>query len=680
MAPIQSRTASTQPVVVGLYAIPGAGKTFLLNQLKEALGENDFMYFEGSEVIGNLVVGGLSAFKNLNDQDQKYFREEATRSIQNECMAHDKTGIVTGHFLFWDEDKECVNVCTQSDLDSYTHILYLDVPPETIMERRWNDVSKGRDEVSLDHVKRWQQAEKKALRDACQLHDILFCAVSPRFMPFGVEKLLLDFNQHHVRYNLLGSLDALDSVVFNGHGQLRKMVVFDADRTLNAEDTGALFWEKAFKSREHVHEGSSKTPAQLIFGGPMGYSYNAFRQVTLLHEEVLDDDEYESVCKDVASSVTIHPEIVTFLQRIAEETHVGAVVVTCGLAQIWKHVLEKEGLLGKINVIGGGRINDGFVVTADVKESIVTSLQHDHRMAVWAFGDSPLDLKMLCKADRAVVVVGMEETRSKTMDAALMKALETKDLKAYQCRLPYNASRRLTREMLPEIKLTGPLFIDALLSGRVVPLSFQVTNAYTSNQSTAKILMTPMRDARFQGPTLREAHRRVGAYLSAHFIPEIVGIEEYMIPHTQGNDTTGHRLLHEKETLIVALMRGGEPMAFGVNDSFPSAMFLHAKEPDDIKRGHLDEIVTIVLVDSVINSGKTILRFIEHIRRTHATVRIIVITGVLQAQCVSGGKVVQELASHIGVHLITLRISENKYKGTGGIDTGNRLFNTVHMA
>ena len=53
--------------------------------------------------------------------------------------------------------------------------------------------------------------------------------------------------------------------------------------------------------------------------------------------------------------------------------------------------------------------------------------------------------------------------------------------------------------------------------------------------------------------------------------------------------------MHEKATLIVPLMRGGEPMAFGVNEAFPLAMFHHAKVPSDLQREHLNGMATIIL-------------------------------------------------------------------------------------
>lgn len=64
-------------------------------------------------------------------------------------------------------------------------------------------------------------------------------------------------------------------------------------------------------------------------------------------------------------------------------------------------------------------------------------------------------------------------------------------------------------------------------------------------------------------------------------------------------------------------------MAFGVNDAFPLAMFVHASHPDDIKLHHLQDQLTLVLVDSVVNSGKTVVQFVQHVRNLNATIRIV---------------------------------------------------------
>lgn len=118
------------------------------------------------------------------------------------------------------------------------------------------------------------------------------------------------------------------------------------------------------------------------------------------------------------------------------------------------------------------------------------------------------------------------------------------------------------------------------------------------------MLMTAMRNARNDGPVLCEAHRRVGSYLATEFVTSIIGLEKYPIPHVQGNSTDGFRLRHEDRTLIVPLMRGGEPMARGVWEAFPRAMYRHAKNPADVENEHLEGKVNVIIVDSVVNTGK----------------------------------------------------------------------------
>jgi uracil phosphoribosyltransferase len=145
--------------------------------------------------------------------------------------------------------------------------------------------------------------------------------------------------------------------------------------------------------------------------------------------------------------------------------------------------------------------------------------------------------------------------------------------------------------------------------------------------------------------------------------------------------TTGHRLRNEENTLIVALMRGGEPMALGVSEAFPAVGFLHAKVAIDLTEEHLKGVETVMLVDSVVNSGKTVVEFVQRVRSVGGkATRIVVVVGVVQAgsldreaefgAMVEGDKMLD---------VVALRLSENKFTGRGGTDTGNRLFNTTRL-
>ena len=672
----RSSASKNRAIVVGLYGVPGSGKTFLLDRLKQELGEEYFAFYEGSQMIATVIPGGLDEFQKLEEREKMHWRRLAIDTIGKKCADNGQVGVVGGHFMFWPEEEEAgCPVYTKNDLKTFTHILYLDVPADVVAQRRLDDTERSRPSTSINHLHKWQQSEKTQLRQLCRHHGILFSMVSPHSTMLNkVLTLLGDFRHHTEKYNLSQAEKRLDETLVAGKGQHETILVVEADKTLAAEDTGELFWEKFSSSRRPKDEDY---PLKTLFQSPLGYSYTAFRQATLLYEETADDQEFDALCQDVASTVTMHPEFISLLQLVAKQAHVGAVIISCGLRRVWEKVLEREGLSETVKVIGGGRIADGFVVTGAVKAALVARLQNVHRMFVWTFGNSPLDLGMLSKADQAIVVVG-EKSRSAIMDGALTKAIVYDGLRAHQTLLPRRkATPRIATNRLPVFHLTDPEFLDSIVCRRSRDGGLQVLHA--TDRKTAKILMTPMRDANLAGPVLREAHRRVGWYLATEFLADLVGIEEYSIAHVQGHHTSGYRLSHEQQISIVALMRGGEPMALGVNDALPLAMFVHASRPDDVMLHHLHGQLTLVLVDSVVNSGKTVVQFVQHVRNLHATIRIVVIAGVVQAQSVSGGLLAQELARYENVSVIALRLSANKFRGRGTTDTGNRLFNTTHL-
>lgn len=660
--------------IIGLYGISGSGKTFLLDRLKEDLPGNSFQFYEGSEMIANLVPGGLQAFQTMNAQDKTHWRELAIDTIRSQCRKGGATGVVTGHFMFWKEaEEEGSTVCTQRDLATYTHILYLDIPIETIEQRRWNDASKPRPHTSVAHLYKWQQAEKIQLQTLCREHGILFSVLTSNFtVKSRALALLRDFSVHTKEHNEVQAQIKLDAVVAAYRRSPETFLVFDGDRTLAAQDTGSRFWETLSDSRGMAYDD----PLKSLFGGPLKYTYQAFRQAILLYEDAVDEEHFEKLCRQVASEVTIRPEFSTLLHLVARQEHIGIVVVSCGLRRVWELVLERGGFTNAA-VIAGGRISDGFVVTAETKAAIVARLQTLHRGYVWAFGDSPLDIPMLQRADEAVVVVGNEPNRSKTMDPALLGAIDRDGLRACQIRMPVTAPPRLSKGKLPLADLNDMAFISSLLCRRDNTDRFPIYHA--TNKSAAKLLATPMRDAAVAGPALRKAHSEAGLYLAREFVADIIGMQKCPISHVLGIEATGSMLLHEQTTTVIAVMRAGEPMASGVSKAFPLAMYVHAHEPTDLVLHHIKDQHQVILVDSVINSGKTVVEFVQRIRDL-ANVRIVVVAGVVQGECVSPNSAVYKaLADFENVSLVALRISSTKFTGSGTTDTGNRLFNTTHL-
>lgn len=658
-----------KPVIVGIYGVSGCGKTTLVERLKNILGERDFAFFDGSQMLSSLVHGGLAAFKQKSDSEKAVYREIAIQHIAAKCQSDQRVGIVAGHLTLW-TGTGALEIHTQADLETYTHILYLDTPPETISEYRLNDQKRERPEMSVEELRRWQWSEKSRAKTLCRQHGIMFINLRLPLEP-GISRatsLMRDIRDHSEQENLRRALARLDDIVAPSSNKIETVLVLDADKTLAPLDAEARFWGEHLKMGE---DGSNRL--KQYFGHPVwGYSYKAFCQAAWLYEEI-PEPEFERLCHVIAEEVTLHPELADLLDSVGKLRHIRAVVVTCGIKRVWEVVLQRVQSSAHVEIIGGGRISDSFVVTRQVKAAIVERLRKHYGVQVYAFGDSEVDIPMLGAADHPYVVTGDVETRSKSMDQALLNAISG-GLSPKQILLPIGSRPRLAEGVVPIVAMDAAFTTNILSRRSNTP---KLGRVHATDSMAAKILMTPMRDAGVAGPSLREAHRNAGWWIATQHVSEMIGCEEIEIPHVQNHQTEGYRLRDEEKTTIVALMRGGEPMALGVSEAFPAAMFVHANTPDDLTEHHIRGQSTILLVDSVVNSGCTIVEFIKHIRSIEKGVRVVVLAGVIQAKFFKKPPTDVEVDRNVG--FVAMRLSENEFKGRGQTDTGNRLFNTTRV-
>lgn len=635
----------------------------MIENIKPQLGEERFQFFEGSKVLEN-VIGHDDAkqFKLLSAEQKTLIRNEAIKSIQQSCTNSQKIGVVTGHFSFWNDESKDVPevVCTTGDLETYTHIFYLDVDANEIAARREKDEIRGRAALSVEHLEKWQESEKNQLRRLCYNNNILFTAVRDGDK---LVQLIEDCSDHSIANNMAEAVMLLDGIVFLGEGKVKTMLLIDGDKTLAPEDTGELFW-KSFSGME--------PSLREVFGSSMGYSHTAFRQAMLLYEEAVNEEDFDKVCDEIAAQVNIWPEFERLLKSIAKEKHLGVVVVTCGLHLVWEKALTKAGLSDTVKIIGGGRLANGYVVTPEVKAGLVAHLQDEHNMFVWASGDSPVDLPMLKQADHAVVVVGNDQHRSKSMEAELKRAMAEQGLKARQMLLPSTAKPRLDGLMLPVVQ-PADIAVQVITGGPLLVM-------HATDRAATRLIATPTRNGNISGPELREAHGRVGYYLATEMLPSLLGLEPITISHVLGNPVTGFRMRHEAKTTIISLMRGGDPMALGVSKALPTAMYLHAHDASEVTNAYLDGQSTVLLVDFVVNEGNSTSEFVKHIRGLKPDMPIVILAGVVQKGAIGiDGSLSKLLEGVRGVSLIALRLSETKFTGSGTTDTGNRLFNTTHL-
>ncbi|OQV08697.1 hypothetical protein CLAIMM_12925 [Cladophialophora immunda] len=412
-----------RPPVVGIYGISGSGKTFVLDALKHVY-DGDYILVEGSEVISRLVDGGLQGFQRLDEHRKKSVRELAIRTILADCLNDGKIAVVSGHFMFWSDEQEAMtSVWTQQDLETFTHIVYLNPPPETIQDRRLHDTAKERQ-----------------LRLSCYRSGIIYFTVredSPLARVTALLELFLHRGQDSHRRE---AETQLDSFIGPSTKHLTSALVLDADKTLSATDSGHLFWEDVchrnlFQTQQdHLKD---------IFGGPLGYTSAAFLQVALLYEELAAQNAFDEICTNVAGQISLYPDVAALLLRLRKDEKIGTLVVTCGLRRVWEKVLERYGLLDTVEVVGSGPIGDAHVITPRVKANLVAHLQRRYHLHVVAIGDSVLDLDMFAQADRAVVIVGDQKTRSQRMEKELAAAIVGGHFSASQAVLSPGSPPRL---------------------------------------------------------------------------------------------------------------------------------------------------------------------------------------------------------------------------------------------
>jgi uracil phosphoribosyltransferase/adenylate kinase/2-hydroxy-3-keto-5-methylthiopentenyl-1-phosphate phosphatase len=696
-----SKMAVSKPMIIGIYGLLGSGKTTMLNLLRNALAEDHhrFRFIEGSEmVVKSLPLGVvLETLKFQSEEVKLRLRTNAINEIVRMCREDERPAIVTGHFIFWDGKGEVSKpVMNDADKQAFTHIIYLHNDPEEIARRRDED-SRNRGVMGVDKLREWQDAEMSELQELCRENEIPFTTVrdhstATKFINSFVRYNSMNNEEDVARelkksvefqaflHNSMGNEEFVEgnpesiakvSSMMESKSKIKTMLVIDADKTLAPEDASELFWKELQKLQKNRKSHVAENPLKWNFSGARKYSYMSFRQAGLLYYGV-DHTEFKEACSKVVEAIKIRPEFKQLLSLIADSESVGVVVATCGIKSIWQQVLERDVPNKNITVIGGNESIDGYVVTPETKANLVTMLRDDHNIHVCAIGDSHVDVEMLTRADMSFVVVGPEDGRSISVEPELLKAFKENGLRARQILFPPESAPRLTDKELSTATFYAKAFVEEL--ERPHSLDF----AQATNKSAVSLLAADSRNVDIHGLDLHRAHRKIGWYLATEYVSEKVGVEAYDMTSVQDKPIKGHRLLDESKTCIVPLMRGGEPMARGVWEAFPSAMFLHAKGATDVQAKHLEGKWTVILVDAVINSGKSIVEFVRHVRENLSRqIRIVIVAGVVQEKAVAALQ--KDLVGIGDVSLVALRTSERSFAGVGPTDTGHRLFNSTHL-
>ena len=114
---VYSCLSRPETVIIGLYGIPGSGKSFQLEVLKRGLDKIHFDFYDSSQVIGDVTPGGLEAFHGLSEKSKCEFWECAISRIHEKVSESGKVAIVARHGMLQSEGEDVGQwVCTLADL------------------------------------------------------------------------------------------------------------------------------------------------------------------------------------------------------------------------------------------------------------------------------------------------------------------------------------------------------------------------------------------------------------------------------------------------------------------------------------------------------------------------------------------------------------------------------------
>jgi uracil phosphoribosyltransferase len=185
-----------------------------------------------------------------------------------------------------------------------------------------------------------------------------------------------------------------------------------------------------------------------------------------------------------------------------------------------------------------------------------------------------------------------------------------------------------------------------------------------TNINAVQLLATQSRRTDISSLELCRIHFEMGKYLSYQMLDEFE-LTETEIKHVQGI-RIGKELSKKNNIIIFAMMRAGLYAAEGVRSVFSDCQFYPVNQIDNNDL----ENKTIIVVDAVINTGKSIEKAIEHLLKSKPE-KIFVATLIMQNDAL------YLTEKYSDIYFYALRLSKNKYLGKGGTDTGNRLFNTI---
>lgn len=350
---------------IGLYGLPTAGKTFILDAVKK------FDVLAGSSLLKELAPN----LHSLSEEEKKCVRKQLATNLKEKDEF-----IMDGHYSFGNEV-----VFTEEDGELYDVILYLYINP-SILKMRMEKSDKNRKYFKFD-IEKWQMFELESLRQYCHEHNKDFYVLdNPEKGYFSDISIVLQFIDSIIKgYSCLTfAKECADHILSNIKAE--ELCLSDGDKTLIMEDSSNVFGYKT-----HIFDGNFYTGFQ---------AWRHSREITeYLHSIGWKERRYEEL--------GVH-----FNDSVIEKITMPCVILTSGYHGIWKEIAN----VLKMPMYCGEQMS------AETKYYITKFLQEKGRKIV-AYGDSKNDYYMLKQANKGYLIAKSDGTLSRSLKYMNMEGI-----------------------------------------------------------------------------------------------------------------------------------------------------------------------------------------------------------------------------------------------------------------
>ena len=326
---------------IGLYGMPTAGKTFIMDQI-------DFL---------DVLVGSrlLREYAPDFDKRDEAGREEARKAVANICRQRDLF-IMDGHYAFGDE-----TAFTNEEGEMYDRYLYLYIDPEELKNRMEKSV-KNQKYLKYD-LADWQKREIEGLRSYCHQHNKDFYVIDNpvKNVYADAEETMLFLKDIAAGYsNVNFAREIANFILQNSTSDV--ITLTDGDKTYIYEDSSRA----VFNYRTHLFDGN-------FYSG-----FQSWKQCREFSECEINVPEHIDVHKN---------------PKMPKKLDGDVYILSSGNKMVWEKLAQQFGL----------KAFAGREMSAETKY-FVTKFLREQGKHIIAYGDSMSDLFMLKEADEGYLI------------------------------------------------------------------------------------------------------------------------------------------------------------------------------------------------------------------------------------------------------------------------------------